>query len=77
MTAREKALLTALRCFVGGYPNGTWRGLLHEEGCCGVNWRRGAERDGEECRCDGDYHEGLVSKVLPTHRPSKRTKRKA
>lgn len=57
--------LEALRAFVDGYPDGAWRGLLHEEGCDGTRLRREEREDeGDVCRCDGDDAEDLVASVL-------------
>jgi hypothetical protein len=63
--AEKAALLKrALLLFVEGYPDGRWEGMLHEEGCPGVQDRK-AGRDPEwPCKCDGDYATALVKRAL-------------
>lgn len=61
--ATSKKLAEALRYFVDSYPDGEWRGLLHEEGCVGT-FERQNERNELECCCDGDFHEDLTTAAL-------------
>lgn len=54
----------ALECFITGYPDGEWAGMLHEEGCVGVQLAPGERDEDDPCKCDGDYNVTLVKQAL-------------